>query len=209
MAKGGGSKRAWPRAPQPRGGPIPEPACGARGMGTRPPTESGDTCAGSPGRRASGTGQPPEVWLVRARPPGQQPAPPPSCQLEPPSSAAGRVAEAREGRAEPERDETLKPGGKRQGRGRPRPFIAGERPRALRPRWREEQDWERSPAPRGGACASATHRAHRRPRRQAFSSPSPPPSQADTPGDAGPSPPNSFLFTLTRSWLRSEPSAFH
>lgn len=57
---------------------------------------SGGTCAGSPRRRASGTGRSPEVELVPARPPGLQPAPPQRCRPEPrkpPSSAAARVAE--------------------------------------------------------------------------------------------------------------------
>lgn len=73
----------------------------------------GCTCAGSPERRASGTGLFLEVGLVRARPLRQRPAPPQSIRTEPPepgdppeppSSAAARVAEAREGRVEGERE---------------------------------------------------------------------------------------------------------
>lgn len=76
----------------------------------------GGTCAGSPERRASGTGLSLEGGLVRARPPERRLAPPQSIRSqppqpgdlpEPPSSAAARVAETREGRVEPERPREL------------------------------------------------------------------------------------------------------
>lgn len=76
----------------------------------------GGTCAGSPERRASGTGLSLEGGLVRARPPERRLAPPQSIRPqpsqpgdlpEPPSSAAARVAEARESRVEPERPREL------------------------------------------------------------------------------------------------------
>lgn len=85
------------------------------GVGGKALTESGGTCAGSPGRRASGTGQPLVVWLVRAPPPGQQPAPPQSSRPGPPSSTAAGVAEAPEGRVHPELERALEP--RRSGEG--------------------------------------------------------------------------------------------
>lgn len=91
---GGSGREAGPR-PR-RAGWAGCPVLRNGGMGRRALTERGATCAGSPGRRASGMGQSPEVGLVRARPSRQQLAPPHSCPPEPPSSAAARVAEARE-----------------------------------------------------------------------------------------------------------------
>lgn len=146
---GGAGKGRGPHSLKPRGGPSGRGESGLLGFeewgggGGRAPRGS-DTCAGSPERRASGTGPSLEVGPVRARRPGQRPAPPqslrrePGHQPKPPSSAAARVAEARECRVEPERRLELGLGVRRRGRSRrspgqaeascggPGPFIAGE-----------------------------------------------------------------------------------
>lgn len=134
--RGAGPRARVPRKPRPRGG-ARKAGRPRSGGGGQTPTVSRGTCAGSPGRRASGTGQSPEVWPVRARPPAQRPGLPRSRgpEPEPPSSAAARVAEARAGRVEPERElepeDSARAEPRRRGRrGGPRPFIARERPPA-------------------------------------------------------------------------------
>lgn len=190
-------------------------------MGSRALTESGGTCAGSPGRRASSTGQPPEVGLVRARQSRQQPAPPRRTRSEPPSSAAARVAEAREV------ERSLSGNGARRQRGRSR--------RTLRRAWRPKALYSlraRPPAPllpppagRSGTRAvlpGRTSQVGRRRRAPPPTVPLPPGGRGDLPfsslqplgpaepEEAGPNRPSPAVLSLslTRSRPRSKPSAF-